>query len=116
MLFFLLIVFMLELYLFNNPGDVSPPEMNAEPIKSDAVSNVINLKSDGTIVFDSKVISEAELQAVLFRIEQERGHSTEIYLRGDEDVGYGVVMDVMRLVRRIGFRSVNLVTKAEDTQ
>ena len=94
----------------------SPPEMNAEPIKSDAVSSVINLKADGTIVFDSKVISETELQAVLLRIEQERGRNTEIYLRGDEDVGFGVVMDVMRLVRRAGFRSVNLVTRAEDTR
>lgn len=114
MLFFLLVVFMLEINLLNNSGDVTLPKMNAEPIISEGDSKIINVKSDGSIVFDRRVISETELQTMLSNIKQEGGSNSAIYLRGDENACYGVVMDVMSLIRRVGFRSVNLVTQAED--
>ena len=88
--------------------------MNADPIKPDTDSKIINVKSDGSIVFDRRVVSETELQAVLSRIEQESGRDTAIYLRGDKDLRYGVVMNVMKLVRGAGFRNVNLVMQEES--
>ena len=112
-LFFLLIIFMITAPLLEYSVDVTPPEMNADPIKPDTDSKIINVKSDGSIVFDRRVVSETELQAVLSRIEQESGRDTAIYLRGDKDLRYGVVMNVMRLVRGAGFRNVNLVMQEE---
>ena len=114
MLFFLLIVFLMDLHLLKNCGDVTPPELNADPIKSDAETRVINIKLDGSIVFDHRIISETELRSILSQIKQEKGIDTEIYLRGDKDAYYGEVMDVMNLVKNAGFRSVSLVTQAED--
>ena len=112
-LFFLLIIFMITAPLLEYSVDVTPPEMNADPIKPDSDSKIINVKADGSIVFDRRVVSETELQAVLSRIEQESGRDTAIYLRGDKDLRYGVVMNVMRLVRGAGFRNVNLVMQEE---
>ena len=112
-LFFLLIIFMITAPLLEYSVDVTPPEMNADPIKPDNDSKIINVKADGSIVFDRRVVSETELQAVLSRIEQESGRDTAIYLRGDKDLRYGVVMNVMRLVRSAGFRNVNLVMQEE---
>ena len=112
-LFFLLIIFMITAPLLEYSVDVTPPEMNADPIKPDTDSKIINVKADGSIVFDRRVVSETELQAVLSRIEQESGRDTAIYLRGDKDLRYGVVMNVMRLVRGAGFRNVNLVMQEE---
>ena len=112
-LFFLLIIFMITAPLLEYSVDVTPPEMNADPIKPDSDSKIINVKADGSIVFDRRVVSETELQAVLSRIEQESGRDTAIYLRGDKDLRYGVVMNVMRLVRSSGFRNVNLVMQEE---
>ena len=112
-LFFLLIIFMITAPLLETSVDVTPPEMNADPIKPDTDSKIINVKADGSIVFDRRVVSETELQAVLSRIEQESGRDTAIYLRGDKDLRYGVVMNVMRLVRGAGFRNVNLVMQEE---
>ena len=111
--FFLLIIFMITAPLLEYSVDVTPPEMNADPIKPDTDSKIINVKADGSIVFDRRVVSETELQAVLSRIEQESGRDTAIYLRGDKDLRYGVVMNVMRLVRSSGFRNVNLVMQEE---
>ena len=111
--FFLLIIFMITAPLLEYSVDVTPPEMNADPIKPDTDSKIINVKADGSIVFDRRVVSETELQAVLSRIEQESGRDTAIYLRGDKDLRYGVVMNVMKLVRGAGFRNVNLVMQEE---
>ena len=47
-LFFLLIIFMITAPLLEYSVDVTPPEMNADPIKPDSDSEVINIKADGT--------------------------------------------------------------------
>jgi biopolymer transport protein TolR len=112
-LFFLLIIFMITAPLLEYSVDVSPPEMNADPIKPDNDSKIINVKADGSIVYDRETVSEAELQIILSRIEQQSGRDTTIFLRGDRDLNYGKVMNVMRLIRAAGFRNVNLVMQEE---
>lgn len=113
MLFFLLIIFMITAPLLEYSVDVTPPEMNADPIKPDSDTKIINIRADGTIVYDRKAVTEPELQIVLSRIEQQSGRETAIFLRGDRDLRYGVVMNVMKLIRAAGFRNVNLVMQEE---
>ena len=113
MLFFLLIIFMITAPLLEYSVDVTPPEMNADPIKPDNDSKIINVKADGSIIYDRRTVTEAELQVVLSRIEQQSGRETPIFLRGDRDLRYGVVMNVMKLIRAAGFRNVNLVMQEE---
>ena len=112
-LFFLLIIFMITAPLLEYSVDVTPPEMNADPIKPDSDSKIINIRADGTIVYDRQTVTEPELQVVLSRIEQQSGRETPIFLRGDRDLRYGVVMNVMKLIRAAGFRNVNLVMQEE---
>jgi biopolymer transport protein TolR len=112
-LFFLLIIFMITAPLLEYSVDVTPPEMNADPIKPDSDSKIINVKSDGSIVYDRETVTEAELQIILSRIEQQSGRDTTIFLRGDRDLNYGKVMNVMRLIRRAGFRNVDPVMQEE---
>ena len=112
-LFFLLIIFMITAPLLEYSVDVNPPEMNANQISPDNDAKVVNVKSDGSIVFEQKTISEAELQIVLSRIEQQSGRETAIFLRGDKNVNYGAVINVMRIIRGSGFRNVNLVMQEE---
>ena len=112
-LFFLLIIFMITAPLLEYSVDVTPPEMNADPIKPDSDSKIVNIKADGSIVYDSRTVSEAELQVILSRIEQQNGRDTAIFLRGDRDLRYGTVMNVMKLIRAAGFRNVNLVMQEE---
>ena len=112
-LFFLLIIFMITAPLLETSVDVTPPEMNADPIKPDPETKVINVKADGTIVYDKSAVTEAELQVILSRIEQQNGRDTAIFLRGDKNLSYGAVMNVMKLIRGSGFRNVNLVMQEE---
>ena len=112
-LFFLLIIFMITAPLLEYSIDVTPPEMNANQISPDNDAKVVNVKSDGSIVYEQKAISEADLQIVLSRIEQQSGRETAIFLRGDKNVNYGAVINVMRIIRGAGFRNVNLVMQEE---
>ena len=112
-LFFLLIIFMITAPLLEYSIDVTPPEMNANQISPDNDAKVVNVKSDGSITFERKTITEAELQIVLSRIEQQSGRETAIFLRGDKNVNYGAVINVMRIIRGAGFRNVNLVMQEE---
>ena len=112
-LFFLLIIFMITAPLLEYSVDVNPPEMNANQISPDNNAKVVNVKSDGSIVYEQKTVSEAELQIVLSRIEQQSGRETAIFLRGDRNVNYGAVINVMRIIRGSGFRNVNLVMHEE---
>ena len=114
LLFFLVVIFMIETFLLKTPGDIIPPRMNASPIKSADDSRIINVRADGSIVYDQQTVSEVELKKILSHLEQQFGRDTEIYLRGDNDLSYGVVMNIMKLIRSAGFRSVNLVTRQED--
>ena len=112
-LFFLLIIFMITAPLLEYSVDVTPPQMNADPIKPDTDSKIINVRADGTIVYDRRTVTEAELQVILHDIEQHSGRDTAIFLRGDHDLRYGVVINVMRVIRGSGFRNVNLVMQEE---
>ena len=112
-LFFLLIIFMITAPLLEYSVDVNPPEMNANQISPDNNAKVVNVKSDGSIVYEQKTISETDLQIVLSRIEQQSGRETAIFLRGDKNVNYGAVINVMRIIRGSGFRNVNLVMQEE---
>ena len=112
-LFFLLIIFMITAPLLEYSIDVTPPEMNANQISPDNDAKVVNVKSDGSIVYEQKTITEAELQVILSRIEQQTGRETAIFLRGDRNVNYGAVINVMRVIRGAGFRNVNLVMQEE---
>ena len=76
-------------------------------------TKLINVKADGSIVYDRKTVTEAELQVILSRIEQQSGRETAIFLRGDKNVNYGAVINVMRVIRGAGFRNVNLVMQEE---
>ena len=113
-LFFLLIIFMITAPLLESSVNVSPPEMNAEPINPDPDSKIINVLADGSIVFDRRTVTEAELQVALSRVEQQSGRDTAIFLRGDRGLRYDTVMNVMKLIRASGFRNVNLVMREES--
>ena len=50
-LFFLLIIFMVTAPLLEYTVEVSPPQMNADPMKPDEDSKIVNVKANGDIIF-----------------------------------------------------------------
>ena len=111
-LFFLLIIFMITAPLLEYSVNVNPPEMNADAIAQDSsldVSVVINVGEDGTITLDKVIVGDEMLRFRLDEIAKERGTDIPVYLRGDKNLSYGGLVDVMKIVRDAGFRNVNLL-------
>lgn len=113
-LFFLLIIFMVTAPLLEYSVEVEPPVMKTTPITTNDPdkSKMINVKADGTILFDKRAVTLMELMSALeaFRNDPE----IRIYLRGDRDLKYGQVIDVLNQLRAGGFPDINLVTTEGD--
>ena len=63
--FFLLIIFMITAPLLEYSIDVSPPKMNASEMKPDENSKVVNIRKNGDIEFERKILSPERLAARL---------------------------------------------------
>ena len=108
--FFLLIIFMITAPLLEYSIDVSPPKMNASEMKPDEFSRVINVKKNGDIEFEKKILTPARLIARLRELKASPdGAKIKVFLRADRDLLYGSVIQVMKDVKNAGFTDISLI-------
>lgn len=112
-LFFLLIIFMVTAPLLEYTVEVSPPQMNADKMEPDPDSKIVNVKEDGTILFERRTVSADQLVSELSALAA-RDSKEPIYLRADGKLSYGKVMEVMKQIRHAGFSNVLLVMEEEQ--
>jgi biopolymer transport protein TolR len=110
--FLLLIVFMITVPLMEYSVDVSPPEMNANPMP-DKNSFSIDINNRGAIVFKGQELSSIELTDRLKSILSSRKDVT-ILLRADGAIPYEKVIDVMKTIKNSGIKNISLVTQSES--
>lgn len=112
--FFLLIIFMITAPLLEYSIDVSPPKMNASKMKPDEYSRVINVKKNGDIEFEKKIMNPARLIARLRELKASPdGGRIKVFLRADKDLLYGSVIQVMKDVKNAGFTDISLITEVD---
>ena len=112
-LFFLMIIFMITATLLEYSMDVTPPSYNAASIKPDDNSKVVNIRKNGDIVVEGKVVTLEELVQRLIAL-RDSGRKYSFFLRADADLRYGTVIDVLRSVKNAGFNDLSLITSAEE--
>ena len=112
-LFFLLIIFMVTAPLLEYTVEVSPPQMNADKMEPDPDSKIVNVKEDGTILFDRRTVSADQLVSELSALAA-KDASQPVYLRADGRLLYGKVMEIMKKIRSSGFSNVLLVMEEEQ--
>ena len=106
----LLIVFMITAPLLTTGVEVSLPKSSADNLpaaKSQPLS--VSLDANGGIYIQDTAVAPDELVSTLYAIAGE-GYEERIYLRADEGVNYGMVMNVMTRMQRAGYRNIALVT------
>lgn len=112
--FFLLIIFMITAPLLEYSIDVSPPKMNASEMKPDEYSRVINVKKNGDIEFEKKIMNPARLIVRLRELKASPdGGRIKVFLRADKDLLYGSVIQVMKDVKNAGFTDISLITEVD---
>ena len=110
--FLLLIVFMITVPLMEYSVDVSPPEMNANPMP-DSNSYYVEINNNGNLYFNNKHVSSGDLSIKIENLLKSKSNMT-ILLRADGSIPYEKVIEVMKTIKNAGIKNISLVTQAES--
>ena len=111
----LLIVFMVTAPLLTVGVPVDLPQTRARALNQDTEPLAVSVDSEGQVFLQDTPIGLEELVPKLQAIA-ENGYDQRIFVRGDQSVGYGKVMEVMGLLNAAGFTRIGLVTQPQKNQ
>jgi biopolymer transport protein TolR len=106
----LLIIFMVTAPMMMQGVDVNLPHTKTQPIASEEERLVISITGKREIYLNEYKISLDTLQRKLQTIYQNRPDRA-VFLRADEALPYGFVMEVMAAVRQSGMTRIGMVTE-----
>ncbi len=109
----LLVVFMITAPLLTVGVPVDLPKTKASRDVGQDEPLVISVNAKGKLFIQDTEIALGALAARLRAITSNK-QETRIFVRGDKQIAYGQVMDVMGAVHRAGFRRVALITEMPD--
>jgi biopolymer transport protein TolR len=108
----LLIVFMVTAPLLTVGVPVDLPDTRARALNQDVEPLAVTVDVDGRVFLQNTPIEVVELVPKLQAIAA-NGYDQRIFVRGDQGVSYGKVMEVMGLLNSAGFRRIGLVTETQ---
>ena len=106
----LLIIFMVTAPLMTSGVNVDLPKTNASPVNADTKPITLTIKSDGTLYLGDDAVSNDELVSKLQAAAQ-NDPNHRIFVRGDQHIDYGRVMQVMGTITSGGFTHVALLAE-----
>jgi biopolymer transport protein TolR len=106
----LLIIFMVTAPMITSSVNVNLPNANAKPAPSDMKPITISVKTDGTVYLQNTQIELSNLVATLQQASQ-NNPDQRIFVRGDKDVPYGTMVQVMATITQGGFTKVSLLAE-----
>jgi biopolymer transport protein TolR len=111
----LLIVFMITAPLLIRGEEVNLPKTSSAPLQAEANDAPLTLwvRKDGKVLVQQTEINPADLAAQLSAIVGE-GYDKQVYLYADQDVPYGLVMEVTAEVRRAGYTRMSFITEQKE--
>jgi biopolymer transport protein TolR len=107
----LLIIFMVTAPMMTQGVDVKLPESSAPAIPSDDERLVVTVTQDRKIYINDNLIEAGELESKLAAITENRLDRRGVFLRADEQIPYGYVMQVMGMIRQAGIDQIGMVTE-----
>jgi len=107
----LLIIFMVTAPMMTQGVDVKLPESSAPAIPSDDERLVVTITQDRKIYINDNLVESGELESKLTAITRNRLDRKGVFLRADEKIPYGYVMEVMGLIREAGIDQIGMVTE-----
>lgn len=108
----LLVIFMITAPMLTVGVPVDLPHTNAPSIPDDKAPVEITVQKDGTIYVQENKVALDNLMPLLMAVT-DSNPETRIYVRGDGNVTYGQIMQVMGAITSAGFKKVALVALPE---
>lgn len=111
----LLIVFMVTSPLMIAGISVDLPSTNASPITNEDEPLSVTIDKQGNIYIQNTEVEVSELVAKLKAITKEKTDS-RIFVRGDKNIDYGKVMQIIGIINEAGYEKVALVSEIENSK
>jgi len=108
----LLIVFMVTAPMLTVGVPVNLPETNADSLPDDNEPLTVSINAKGEIFVQDTRVGYDDLVPKLLAISKNRT-DTRIYVRGDKNLNYGRVIDIMGNLSGNGFTKVALITETK---
>jgi biopolymer transport protein TolR len=105
----LLLIFMLTAPLMHRGIDVNLPKTTSKPTTVEE-RMVLTLTKEQTIYLNERPVAPAALDAQLRDLFKNRADKT-IYLKADQALQYGFVVETMDRVRRAGIGKLGMITE-----
>jgi biopolymer transport protein TolR len=106
----LLVIFMVTAPLMTSGVSVDLPKTDAKPLNADTQPLTVSINAQGQIYLQNEEIQLPELVTKLQAISQ-NDTNRRIFVRGDKDISYGLVMQVMGTITQGGFTKVALLAQ-----
>ena len=110
----LLIVFMITAPLLTVGVSVDLPKTKAAQLNSKGDPIVVSIKQNGDLYIQERLIDTLKLLPRLNAISS-GNKNLRIYVRGDKNVPYGLVLDTIAKIKSSGFKKVALVAKLKES-
>ena len=108
----LLVIFMITAPMMQGGVDLTLPKADAKPMESkDALSITVNRA--GAIVVDNTTLTLSQFRTTVRSLAMNRSKNG-VYLRADQGVNYGLVVQLLAILNRAGINNVGLVTEPEE--
>ncbi len=111
----LLIVFMVTAPLLTVSIPIELPRTEAKQSAAETEPLSITIRADGVVFLQETQVTVDELVPRLRAISRE-GYDRAIYIRGDANVNYGLMADVLARISSGGFTRIQLVTDTREGQ
>jgi biopolymer transport protein TolR len=108
----LLIIFMVTAPMMMQGVDVSLPEATAEPLDSEKEHLIITIDKNNQIFINDYKVTVDFLSEKLKKILEGRA-DREVFLKADESISYGIVVQVMAEIKGAGVEKLGMVTVPE---
>lgn len=114
----LLIIFMITAPMLQEGIDINLPEVSAGSVDVDQEDYILNITDDGQIYIndDTKekysIISIEEKLMTAFKDRKNKA----VYLRADQSIRYGYVVEVMAACRRAGIEKIGMITHTPEDE
>lgn len=107
----LLVIFMITAPMMTAGVNVDLPKATSKPIPGNDQPLTVAITKDGIIYLEKTQIKLPELGAKLAAIAGEN-KEVRIFVRGDKDVDYGRIMQVVGEINQGGYTKVSLITES----
>ena len=111
----LLIIFMVTAPMMTQGVDVDLPKTTAQALRQQEEPMVVQINAAGEIHLGNTPVLLALVRQELEKKPEEM-KKEPVYLRADEKVPYGLVVQVMAQIKQAGFEKLGMITQPEEKE